>query len=211
MDYKEASAKYRKSWTGEKAGLAGDENYMDFSKLVAIGSGGPFRKVIAPAAISYNKMKNAIGLKYSFQVGDKTFRPLSIEKQICAKRTCDGKSKAKAGYSRHGWGRAIDFTLIGSAVSWKMNVLPSQNTDARVLFDWLCQWALNYGWINYLAEAWHWEYVGEPPGVYKNPVIKGNPDYVPTENDDNQNEESGSSNDYYQSSSYDGESQSSEQ
>ena len=194
MNYKEASTKYRTAWKGEKAGHAGDEKLMDFSKLVPVDSGGPNRKLIAPAAASYNKIKNAIGGTYDVSLGKSTFRPRAPEVTKCAdpdgskarkrkrKEYCDGKSKARPGYSRHGWGRAIDLALIGGELGWNMGYdrIPPRGTKARGLFDWLAENALNYGWVNYRGEAWHWEYVGEPPGVYPNPAIRDNPEYTPT-------------------------------
>lgn len=179
MDYKEASQRYRKSWKGEVDGHAGDPDYIDFDKLVFIGSGGPSRRIIAPAAISYNNMRNAIANKWSFEVGPSTFRPLAGEIEICKTRVCDGKSKAKPGYSRHGWGRAVDFALIYNSVSGKLNTLPPEGTAAFELFTWLCENALSFGWVNYLVESWHWEYVGEPPGVYVNPALVNPPDGNP--------------------------------
>ena len=172
MDYKEASAKYRKAWKGEIPGHAGDPEYIDYSKLVTIGSGGPNRKVITSCAEAYNNMRQATYNKWSFEVGVSTFRPLAGEIKICNDNPgrCDGKSKAAPGNSRHGWGRAIDFTLIYSGVNGKLNTLPTQGTSAFEMFNWLCENALSYGFVNYLAEAWHWEFVGIPPGIYNNPA-----------------------------------------
>ncbi len=171
MGYKEDSAAYRKAWKGEVAGHAGDPQYIDYSKLVSIGSGGKYRRVIAPCYQAWNKMRLAtLDRGWSFEVGPSTFRIYSEEVALCQKRVCDGKSKARPGCSRHGWGRAIDFSVLYSAVNGKLNVLPPSGTQARAFFDWLCNNAIKYGFVNYLAECWHWEFVGVPPGVYDNPA-----------------------------------------
>ncbi|MCH8984038.1 MAG: D-alanyl-D-alanine carboxypeptidase family protein [Acidobacteria bacterium] len=72
-------------------------------------------------------------------------------------RKCSGPPTARAGYSNHGWGRAIDFTD-----GW--GVLTCRDTE----FHWLQANAFRFGWVHppwahcglRTEEAWHWEWAG---------------------------------------------------
>lgn len=205
MDYKEASAKYRgKPWGGEVRGHAGDPEYIDPNKLMIIpGSGSSEkRRMIQPAAEALQKMKAATNNKWSFAPGQSTFRIYSEEVKICAEREAKGQvkcgtdTKAAAGMSIHGWGRAIDFQDLYSSVGGVLNKEPKEGTSAREFFNWLCNNALNYGFVNYLKECWHWEFVGVPPGKYDNPACtKSSGKYDGgSGSDEGDSEDSGSSN-----------------
>ena len=72
-------------------------------------------------------------------------------------RVCSGPKTARAGYSNHGWGRAVDF-------SDGRGVLGCRDRA----FLWLQSNALQFGWVHppwahcgmKYQEAWHWEYAG---------------------------------------------------
>jgi LAS superfamily LD-carboxypeptidase LdcB len=72
-------------------------------------------------------------------------------------RTCTGPPIARAGFSNHGWGRAVDFTDGNGVLSC---------TDS--VFRWLQGNAHRFGWVNprwawcdrSTREPWHWEYAG---------------------------------------------------
>ena len=57
---------------------------------------------------------------------------------------CVAKYAAKPGYSSHSTGRALDLVVNSTT------------------FDWLEKNAANYGFYNYYAEKWHWEYNPDP-------------------------------------------------
>ncbi|HEX5696289.1 MAG TPA: M15 family metallopeptidase [Acidimicrobiia bacterium] len=72
-------------------------------------------------------------------------------------RVCSGPPIARAGFSNHGWGRAVDFTDGNGVLSC---------TDST--FRWLQGNAHRFGWVNprwawcdrSTREPWHWEYAG---------------------------------------------------
>lgn len=72
-------------------------------------------------------------------------------------RTCSGPPIARAGYSNHGWGRAVDF---GTG----RRVLGCRDTA----FRWLQENAARFGWVHPpwaecgrpSREPWHWEWGG---------------------------------------------------
>lgn len=72
-------------------------------------------------------------------------------------RVCSGPPTAQAGYSNHGWGRAVDFTE-------GRRTLTCYDSE----YYWLKQHAHNFGWVNPYwarcggptAEPWHWEFAG---------------------------------------------------
>ncbi|HVR76797.1 MAG TPA: M15 family metallopeptidase [Acidimicrobiia bacterium] len=74
-----------------------------------------------------------------------------------AVRVCSGPPIARAGFSNHGWGRAVDFTSGRSVLSC--------NDRA---FRWLQGNAHRFGWVHprwaacdrSTREPWHWEYAG---------------------------------------------------
>lgn len=178
MDWIEAANKYKGIlWANEIKGRAGDPAIFDKTKLVKVsGQMG----LIEPAAKSFNRMRQAVGDKWSFQCGPSMWRDYNEELRICGGtgRTtrCDGVNKATAGGSIHGWGRAVDFTLLYTESKSdnrcaKCYNAPKPGTNAYDFYLWLQQNAFNYGWVNYLREPWHWEYVGEPPGKYDNPAV----------------------------------------
>lgn len=70
-------------------------------------------------------------------------------------RVCTGPPTARAGYSNHGWGRAVDFTGGNGELGCR---------DRG--FIWLQSNASRFGWVHppwahcgrVTAEPWHWEY-----------------------------------------------------
>jgi hypothetical protein len=72
-------------------------------------------------------------------------------------RLCSGPPTAPAGYSNHGWGRAVDFTDGRGILSCYDHA-----------YYWLRQHAHSFGWVHPYwarcggpnAEPWHWEYAG---------------------------------------------------
>lgn len=72
-------------------------------------------------------------------------------------RVCSGPPTARAGYSNHGWGRAVDFSGGSGTLGCR---------DQG--FIWMQSNASRFGWVHppwancgrATAEPWHWEYAG---------------------------------------------------
>jgi hypothetical protein len=72
-------------------------------------------------------------------------------------RVCTGPPIARAGFSNHGWGRAVDFTSGRSVLG----------CDDKA-YRWMQGNAHRFGWVNpawawcdrSTREPWHWEYAG---------------------------------------------------
>lgn len=81
----------------------------------------------------------------------------SVQTGSKATRVCSGPPTARAGFSNHGWGRAVDFSNGRSVLDC--------NDKA---FRWLQGNAHRFGWVHppwawcdrSTREPWHWEYAG---------------------------------------------------
>lgn len=175
-DYITYSQRFRKPLFNEIMGRSGDPTLIDFDKLKKI-NGDLNQALIEPAYNSLMRMKRE-NPQFDFSLGSSTFRTLQKQINDCKVRVCDGHQKARPGNSIHGWGRAIDFLIIFRACNGKTETYPKEK-NAIEFFEWLKKNAHRYGWVNYLNEAWHWEYVGEPLGTLKNnPAIVKINNYV---------------------------------
>jgi hypothetical protein len=89
-------------------------------------------------------------------------------------RVCKGPPIARAGYSNHGWGRAVDFGNGGRTL-----------TCYDAAFVWLQEHAGSFGWVHpgwaqcgmATREPWHWEWGGVeealPVPPYEAPPSRG--------------------------------------
>jgi D-alanyl-D-alanine carboxypeptidase len=78
----------------------------------------------------------------------------------CSRGMCG--NAAVPGYSNHGWGKAVDLNVNGSAVEF-----------SGATFSWLMLHAGTYGFVHPNAvptEAWHWEWVGDGGTMHGTPV-----------------------------------------
>lgn len=94
------------------------------------------------------------------------YRQADVDSERCASEgNCDGKRRATC--SPHATGYAIDINLgfaPGSRIdsTSQANRLYQSRTDA---YRWMVRNAGRYGFVNYVYEPWHWEWVGEPTDV----------------------------------------------
>jgi hypothetical protein len=94
------------------------------------------------------------------------FRSPAYDAARCAaEHNCNGVVRARC--SAHRTGRAIDL-YIGALPGQS----PVSSDDANRLFQtrtpayrWLVANAARYGFVNYVFEPWHWEWVGETPAA----------------------------------------------
>lgn len=88
------------------------------------------------------------------------FRSPEYDAAACATRNCNGIAKARC--SAHRTGTAVDL-YVGAAPGQS----PVSSDDENRLFQtrtptyrWLVKNAAKYGFVNYVFEPWHWEWVG---------------------------------------------------
>ena len=88
------------------------------------------------------------------------FRSPEYDMAACVSQNCNGIAKAKC--SAHRTGTAIDL-YVGAAPGQS----PVSSANDNRLFQtrtpayrWLVQNAAKYGFVNYVFEPWHWEWVG---------------------------------------------------
>ena len=160
-------------WKNEKRGQSGK---LDESKLVSIGS-GPRRKLIAPAAEMWNKMKEACRKDTGHTMGAQpsTYRSWAYQSQVCAAKAntdsyCGSQWRASLGGTSHGWGRGVDVNMRA-----RRNQYP-ESKESQEIYEWLKVNARLFGFVNYSKEAWHWEFMGLPiknSGNQVNPAVLG--------------------------------------
>jgi D-alanyl-D-alanine carboxypeptidase len=90
------------------------------------------------------------------------YRSYAYQKWI-KDRGCPDNLCAKAGYSEHQSGLAVDFFEASTQQAWE------ENEELQKYFEWLNIHAYKYGFINtyqkwveidgYEVEPWHWRYV----------------------------------------------------
>lgn len=170
MNYAEASRKYRCDWKNEKSQLEIKQNRL-------VSAEGKYM-LISPAADAWKRMKKAAANDGINIWLTSAYRSPDYQAELVKARMASGKAApdiceykgeklrtndnlmACPGSSNHGWGRAID-------------IQPVFSNSSSSAFTWLKNNALNFGFVNYTAEPWHWEYEGEPPccGCNNNPAI----------------------------------------
>jgi hypothetical protein len=91
------------------------------------------------------------------------YRQADVDGERCASEgNCDGKRRATC--SPHATGFAVDINLgfaPGSRIdsTSQANRLYQSRTEA---YRWLVRNAHRFGFVNYVYEPWHWEWVGAP-------------------------------------------------
>ena len=90
------------------------------------------------------------------------FRSPAYDAARCSGGRCNGIAKARC--SAHRTGTAVDL-YVGAVPGHS----PVDSDDANRLYlsqtptyRWLVKNAGRYGFVNYVFEPWHWEWVGEP-------------------------------------------------
>lgn len=91
-----------------------------------------------------------------------TFRSMIHQESMCADGSCDGKIKARAGFSNHQMGLAIDF--VGTKVTGTNSVScagRAKDTSSPI-WNWLYKNAEQFGFKQYSMESWHWDTMVSP-------------------------------------------------
>jgi LAS superfamily LD-carboxypeptidase LdcB len=103
------------------------------------------------------------------------YRSPEYDAAACAGRNCNGIAKARC--SAHRTGTAMDL-FVGAAPGQS----PVSSADDNRLYQtrtpayrWLVKNAAHYGFVNYVFEPWHWEYVGTQKPM---PVPKPQPRFA---------------------------------
>lgn len=84
---------------------------------------------------------------------------------------CDGRRRATCSAHRTGW--ALDIN-VGEAPGYGIDSTHPYNRliqSRGPAYRWLVANAHRFGFVNYIYEPWHWEYVG-PEADYRGPVIE---------------------------------------
>ncbi len=93
------------------------------------------------------------------------YRSPEYDAERCAGGKCNGVAKARC--SAHRTGTAVDL-YVGAAPGFSpvssddKNRLHQANTPA---YRWLVKNAGRFGFVNYVFEPWHWEWVGDPKTI----------------------------------------------
>lgn len=128
------------------------------------------RRLRGDALAAYRKMVEAARRDGIIVGGSKVltifsgYRQADADGERCAiEGNCDGKRRAAC--SPHATGYAVDLNL-GYAPGYRVdsthpvNRLWQTRTPA---YRWLVRNAYRFGFVNYVFEPWHWEWVGEKP------------------------------------------------
>ena len=91
---------------------------------------------------------------------------VTVQTGVTSARVCSGPPIARAGYSNHGWGRAVDFTDGNGILGC------SDQT-----FRWMQGNAHRFGWVHpdwahcglSTQEPWHWEFAGVTDSIFPGP------------------------------------------
>ncbi len=127
------------------------------SNVVDLGSPWPNRQLAQPAAEAFLKLNDAFKAQFGHDIVlNDAYR--NYDNQVATKQDATDKGRpqfaATPGFSKHGWGLAVD--MGGGMQSFGSNE-----------YQWMMDNALNHGW-NHPAfaapgtsapEPWHWEYV----------------------------------------------------
>ena len=139
-----ADARTREGWQGKQTQLTGEA-------LAAL------RRMIADA----RKADPRIAKDKQVLTIVSAYRSPEYDAAACANGRCNGVAKAKC--SAHRTGTAVDL-YVGAAPGFT----PVSSDDANRLFQtktpaylWLVKNASRYGFVNYVFEPWHWEWVGK--------------------------------------------------
>jgi hypothetical protein len=100
-------------------------------------------------------MVNAAKSSHVTLTASSSFRTMAHQQALCAANSLcvsgDYSRVAKPGTSNHQMGLAIDFAGLPSSAG---------PVTGNPIWDWLSANALNFGYKNYPAEAWHWSPTG---------------------------------------------------
>lgn len=147
----EAAAEDKLADAGAHEGWQGKETQLDAEALAAL------RRMIAAARASDRR----IAADPQMLKIVSAYRSPEYDAAKCAGGRCNGIAKAKC--SAHRTGAAVDL-YVGAAPGQS----PVSSADANRLFQtqtptyrWLVKNAADYGFVNYVFEPWHWEWVGE--------------------------------------------------
>jgi zinc D-Ala-D-Ala carboxypeptidase len=140
-----ADAKTREGWLGK-------QTQLDADALKAL------RKMVAAARAEDKRIARD---KHMLTIVS-AYRSPEYDAAKCAGGKCNGIAKAKC--SAHRTGTAVDL-YVGAAPGFSPvssddeNRLHQTKTPA---YRWLVANAARFGFVNYVFEPWHWEWVGEP-------------------------------------------------
>ena len=91
------------------------------------------------------------------------YRQADVDSERCASEgNCDGKRRATC--SPHATGYAVDLNL-GFAPGSRVDSTAAANRlyqSRTAAYRWMVRNAGRFGFVNYIYEPWHWEWVGEP-------------------------------------------------
>jgi len=91
------------------------------------------------------------------------YRQADADGERCvAEGNCDGKRRAAC--SPHATGYAVDLNL-GYAPGYRVDSTHPTNRlyqTRTAAYRWLVKNAHRFGFVNYVFEPWHWEWIGEP-------------------------------------------------
>jgi hypothetical protein len=144
-DHDLADAKTREGWLGK-------QTQLDADALAAL------RKMVAAARAEDERIARD---KHMLTIVS-AYRSPAYDAAKCAGSKCNGIAKAKC--SAHRTGTAVDL-YVGAAPGFSPvssddeNRLHQTKTPA---YQWLVKNAARFGFVNYVFEPWHWEWVGEP-------------------------------------------------
>jgi D-alanyl-D-alanine carboxypeptidase len=138
---------------GRKEGWLGKEGQLDARALDAL------RRMVAAARAADPRIKADPHLLTIVSA----YRSPDYDAARCAAgANCNGIAKARC--SAHRTGTAVDL-FVGAAPGHS----PVDSADANRLYQsrtptyrWLVKNAARFGFVNYVFEPWHWEWVGEP-------------------------------------------------
>jgi len=138
---------------GRKEGWHGKEGQLDAGALAAL------RRMVAAARAEDPRIKadpHALTIVSAYR------SPEYDAARCAAGANCNGVAKARC--SAHRTGTAVDL-YVGAAPGHS----PVDTDDDNRLYQsrtptyrWLVKNAARFGFVNYVFEPWHWEWVGEP-------------------------------------------------
>ena len=130
------------------------------SDLVTLNSNCQAYKQVAGSLAALLVAANKAGIPLATSECYRDYAGQVYERTVwCGRGIC--ANAAVPGTSNHGWGKAVDFNVGGSAVAFNGST-----------FSWLMLHAGTYGFIhpNGVNEAWHWEWVGDGGTMHGAPV-----------------------------------------
>lgn len=120
-----------------------------------------YRRMVAAARAEVPEVRNDPELLQIFSA----FRDPEADAARCAaERNCDGLRRAVC--SPHRTGTAVDLyvgQLTGMGVD-STNIASRRHMAQSPAYRWLVRNAGRFGFVPYIYEPWHWEWVGSPDG-----------------------------------------------